>query len=127
LDLLAHGQRTFDLSEPDSGHDDVRQMLLLGGRYAPPPEGELDSTGSTSEDLTLARELTRLVPARTSMFRDKPLNMRDWVDWADRVLTVVQNKQPLTALNASEQVFAREELRPFLEHILSLPPGEPVE
>ncbi len=126
LDLLANGRRTFDIGRSDEGHEQVRQMLLLGGRYARRPDGSLDSSGSTSDDLTLARELVSLVPWRVDELRDTR-DMQKWAQWASDVLTRVEEEIPLEEFPDKDKRFVQEELLPLLRTISSQPLDEPGE
>jgi hypothetical protein len=125
LDLLSHGRRTFDLGHAEA-NSEIRDMLLVGGRYAKQPDGSLDSTGSTSETLTLASEVA-LLASRRARSPDRDFNLRDWAQRAGVVLSRLEENATLEQLSASEHAFIREEFLPFLEAILALPPDEPHE
>lgn len=126
LDLFANGRRTFDLDESIEAHNQVRQMLLLGGRYARRPDRSLDSSGSTSDDLRLAEELFSLVPWHIEELRQTK-DMQEWAQWASHVLTLVEGATALEAFAEPDQRFAREELLPLLQALSAQPPDEPGE
>jgi hypothetical protein len=126
LDLFANGRRTFDLDESVDAHEQVRRMLLLGGRYAQRPDRSLDSSGSTSDDLRLAEELVSLVPWRIKELREHK-DMQEWARWASEVLSLIEAGAAFEDFPEPEQRFAREELLPLLQAISEQPPDEPSE
>lgn len=123
IDLLINERRTFGTRSPETPAP-IKRMILIGGRYAPSPGGALDSSGSTPEDLTLARELAALIVKRLGVSPDK----FDMAKWSDRAMSVIDRaERPDAQLNdlGSDLVFTREQLVPVLATIADLPP-EPV-
>lgn len=128
VDLLAHGRRTFDQDEPEPPRP-ILHLLDVGGRFSPRIGGELDSSGSTSQDLSLAQELTRVVHDVEIQqgARDERLDMQDWTRSAlDVIIRVEQPSATLEDL-AELRPFAERSVLRVLECIMDLPVRAPAE
>ena len=123
LDLMVNGERTFGPTSHGAPAP-IRKMLLVGGRYAPPLGGKLDSAGSTPQDLTLASELQTIV--RQVVGDQGDLDMQKWSTRALHAIDAAERGKPVDALGA-ERGFVERELLPVLERIVDLPPTAELE
>lgn len=120
IDLRLHGAPSLPLDELMKERiETVRDLLLVGRQFAPGP-GELDTYGSSPAKLDLARELVEHVPLHGS----EAVDMRAWADQAVRVLEALSAGKRWEDLGKDAD-FAENDLEPFLQNLLALPPREP--
>ena len=99
------------------------QDMLAVGQFA--PAGDLDTYGSSPDQLDLAIELVRYVERKVPPYNDADsFDMRAWSNHALRVLSDVRDGTGWTEL-AGDHEFVNDELIPFLCTIASLPPDDP--
>lgn len=98
----------------------IRNLVDLGTRYGAPPEGNLDVTSSTPEQIDLAVSLRRhLIPSEQ--------NIQRWAQTAVAILTKLETVSAWDEMTDEEMAFVQGELEPFLKRLLELPPEEPQE
>ncbi len=126
LDFLENGRRTFGTST-DGPPEPIRHVFDIGKRLGPAPDGQLDDTSSsTTEHLSLAKELRELVIIGNNVEDRSSLRLSDWAAEALGIIEKVE-KPGVTRqdLDLEQLTFAKEKLAPVLHTIADLPP-EPI-
>lgn len=110
----------------------ISGLFDLGTRYGQPPEGNLDISGSSPEQIDLASALAELIPNEISVERERltteeRFDVRKWAAEAKRVLGKLEGDSCWDQLDSWEQEFVILELEPFLQALIEEPAEEPEE
>jgi hypothetical protein len=98
----------------------IRQLVELGARFGERPDGSLDVTGSSPEQIDLASALGHLIPNRLDTYKtDGRLDIRRWAETANSVLAAVERGAAWDELDVDSQRFVVQELEPFLVSLLN--------
>lgn len=124
---LNHGQPALPVDDYAKRRlKTIKKLLEVGGQFARKADGGLDQVRSaTPEKLTLARELTKLVPRELDPYKSGDLDMKDWTRQAVEILDAI-SADDWGAVEPNVE-FLKIELEGFLERLLSLPPETPRE
>jgi len=127
VDFLENGRRTFGTSL-EGPHEPIRHVFSIGKRLGPAPDGQFDFTSdSTTEQLSLAKELRELVIIGNNVEDRSSLRLSDWAAKALGIIEKVEGDPGVTRqdLDPEQIAFAKEKLAPVLHTIADLPP-EPI-
>ena len=125
VDLIEHGRRTFDQDRSNAPEPIVR-LLTVGMRFSPHAGGQLESSGSTARDLSLAQELGDLV-RRVEQSAGPELDMQRWTERALNVISLVERPDARVEDLADLRPFAEGPMLDVLEWIMDLPAHDPSE
>jgi hypothetical protein len=104
------------------GLSTIRELINLGSRFHHDPEGNLDVTGSTPEQIDLVVELERMLPGELESIRgDEGVDIRKWSEAADGVLKRFEEATSWRRFEPAEREFIDRELEPFLVRLLNVP------
>lgn len=105
------------------GIETIRSLIRLGDRFGHDPEGHLNFTGSTPEEIDLVKQLERLLPGRIEEVRgSKGIDLRKWSTLAGATLDSFEQEAKWDELPTAQREFIEEELEPFLIRLLNVAP-----
>jgi hypothetical protein len=101
----------------------IRQLVDLGARFGQPPEGNLDVTGSSPEQIDLAASLEELIPGEweDATTESGKIDVPHWAKVAVEVLKEFEGGTSWDGLSEDNRRFVVEELDPFLKRLLEQP------
>lgn len=115
---------TRDYGEPETpitevereGLRTIERLLDLGARFGERPDGSLDASGSSPDQVDLAGALTRLIPNESK--EAEGFDVQTWANLAKRVLKSFEMGRSWKQFTPVEQSFITAELEPFLVQLL---------
>jgi hypothetical protein len=125
VDLLEHGERTFDRNHAKAP-EPILRLLRVGKRFSPHAGGQLESSGSTAGDLSLAHELRELV-TQVERADDPHVDMQSWTERALDVISLIEQPDAKLEDLAELRGFAEGSMLHVLECIMDLPAHDPAE
>jgi hypothetical protein len=102
----------------------IKDLLQVGKTFARNADGSLDRglRSTTPEKLSLARELTGLVPKKLPDYQDDSFDMKRWTE---RAVNILERLEAGQGVGPTDVKFVEVELQGFLENLLRLPPDVP--
>jgi hypothetical protein len=108
------------------GIDTIRNLVILGSRFGHDPNGNLDVTGSTPEEIDLVEELKGLLPGKLPIIKSPSgeIDLRKWSELAGTVLDQLKAEAKWQSLAPEQREFVEAELEPFLIKLLDVAPKD---
>lgn len=108
------------------GIETIRNLVILGSRFGHDPNGNLDVTGSTPEQIDLVEELEGLLPGQIPTVKNENdgVDLRKWSELAGSVLDRLEKEASWDSLPPAQKEFIETELEPFLIKLLNVVPED---